>query len=60
MRINDQVVETRTFPSDHLLIAGYLKGLKIDMLEQNDDLIKGTHATPVFDLVIERKRITRH
>ena len=57
MTIGKQVIESRFFPNSHLLINGYLQGLKLDMLEQNDDLIKLHEATPKFEIEVTPKKI---
>ena len=61
MTLGKLVVESRFFPNSHLLINGYLQGLKLDMLEQNDDLIKQQDAVPVFEVeVTPKKKVTRN
>jgi hypothetical protein len=57
MILGKQVVESRVFPNSHLLINGYLQGLKQDMLEQNDDLVKQQEAVPKFEVEITPKKI---
>jgi hypothetical protein len=57
MILGKQVVESRFFPNTHLLIEGYLQGLKQDMLEQNDDLIKQQDAVPTFEVKVTPKKI---
>lgn len=55
MRINTEVIETRWFPSNHLLIEGYLDGLINDMLECNDDIIKLNRKGPEFQVKMKAK-----
>ena len=54
------MIEMRWFPDEHLSIEGYVKGLKLDMLEQNDDVIREFKKEPVFQIERQTKNITRN
>jgi hypothetical protein len=60
MRIDNKVIETRWFPDSHLLIKGYLQGLKQDLLEQNDDIIQLSNSAPEFEVQATPKQIIRN
>ena len=50
MTVADKVIEARVIPLKNLQIAGYLEGLKKDMIEQNEDIIDLTKEKPEFRL----------
>ena len=60
MILDNKIIETRLFPNAHLKIEGYVQGLKNDMLEQNDDLLKESKGTPEFKVEVVPRKITRH
>ena len=50
MTVADKVIEARVIPLKNVQIAGYLEGLKQDMIEQNEDIIDFTKEKPEFRL----------
>lgn len=61
LTINNQAIETRFFPDQHLKLEGYLQGLKLDMLEQNDDILRMVPEKPEFQVeVILTKNIIQN
>lgn len=60
MHLGNKVIETRWFPDGHLLIEGYLQGLKLDLLEQNDDIVRMSKKEPYFEVQVGPKKITRN
>ena len=46
MTVADKVIEARVIPLKNVQIAGYLEGLKQDMIEQNEDIIDFTKENP--------------
>ncbi|HVG40054.1 MAG TPA: hypothetical protein VM888_00485 [Chitinophagaceae bacterium] len=57
MTVNDKVIETSIFPDAHLKIEGYLQGLKLDMIERNEDIIDLTVDKPQFVVEIVSRKI---
>ena len=58
MHLGNEVIEIRWFPDGHLLIEGYLQGLKLDLLEQNDDLVRVSKSEPRFEVRVGPDKIT--
>lgn len=56
MRINKKVIDVRWFPSNNIMIKGYLDGLVNDMLECNNDIIKRNRNEPEFQVRIKTRR----
>lgn len=48
MTLNEKIIESRFVPDKNLLIEGYMKGLKRDMIEQNEDIIDLSEEEPKF------------
>lgn len=46
--VNGKAIESRPVPTKNLSIEGYFEGLKIDMLEQNEDIIDLTEQKAEF------------
>lgn len=56
LTINDQAIETRFFPDQHLKLEGFLQGLKLDMLELNHEVLKSVPEKPVFHVEVFAKK----